>query len=364
MKALLKILILEDNDTDAELVQQLLQKEKLHCEFRLAINKETYLLALDQFYPDIILSDHSLPQFDSADALAIARQRFPGIPFIMVTGMVSEEFAASIIKLGADDYILKDRMARLPAVIIKTIERHRSEKEKQEAERKIIQSETHLRTIFENTSEGFLLLDRNAVIMAFNNKATAYTFFSRLQEFKIGQCIYNFIEDSRKEFVQEIIAKTLRGENIQYDRSYEMENGNIAWIDFSATPVIEAGQVKGICIAGRDITEKKIIEHAAEAIAFFLTPRVTEFSVIEEAIIGTGFDYWLGYDESHDSYDSKNFLQARLEVSGIKSESITNTIQKRVKEKKQQTIKSENLKLPAYVSVTEFASPKTYFGKK
>jgi hypothetical protein len=110
--------------------------------------------------------------------------------------------------------------------------------------------------------------------------------------------------------------------------------------------------------------EKKIIEHAAEAIAFLLTPRMTEFSVVEEATIGTGFDYWLGYDESHASYNPKNFLQARLEISGIKSESATNTVHKRVREKKQQTNKSERLKLPAYVSVTEFASPKTYFGKK
>ena len=128
----LKILILEDSDTDAAIVQHLLLKEKLQCEFVVAVNKETYQAALDQFQPDIILSDHSLPQFDSADALLLARQRFPGIPFIMVTGTASEEFAAGIIKLGADDYILKDRMARLPAVIIKTIQRRRSENERQE----------------------------------------------------------------------------------------------------------------------------------------------------------------------------------------------------------------------------------------
>jgi hypothetical protein len=110
--------------------------------------------------------------------------------------------------------------------------------------------------------------------------------------------------------------------------------------------------------------EKKIIEHGAEAIAFLLTPKVTPFSVIEEATIGTGFDYWLGYDESHTNYDPKNFLCARLEVSGIKSETVTNTISQRVKTKEKQTARSANLKLPAYVSVTEFASPKSYYGKK
>ncbi|MBI3139333.1 MAG: hypothetical protein HYZ15_12185 [Sphingobacteriales bacterium] len=110
--------------------------------------------------------------------------------------------------------------------------------------------------------------------------------------------------------------------------------------------------------------QKKFIEHGAETIAFMLTPQLTEFSVIEEATIGTGFDYWLGYDESHENYNPKNFMQARLEISGINSETSINTVEKRVKEKKKQTNKTAHLKLPAYVSVTEFASPKTYFGKK
>src|SRR5258705_13180124 len=109
MKESLKILMLEDNTIDAEIIQQLLVKEKLNCEFRLAIDKDTYLQALNEFHPAIILADHSLPQFTSEEAFAITRERFPGIPFIMVTGSVSEEYAADMIKMGVDDYILKDR---------------------------------------------------------------------------------------------------------------------------------------------------------------------------------------------------------------------------------------------------------------
>ncbi len=264
MEEPLKILLLEDSPMDAEVIQHLLLKEKLNCEFSLAMDKDAYLLALDEFHPNIILSDHALPQFNSIDALAIARQRFPGIPFIIVTGTLSEEFASDFIKLGADDYILKDRLARLPAIITTTIQRRKYEKEKWEAEQRIGQSETNLKAIFENTSEGFLLLDKNAVVMAFNNKAAAYSLFSKVKEFQVGLPVYDFIEESRKTFVQEIIAKVLNGESIQFDRSYKMKNGTTAWIDFSATPVIEAGQVKGVCITGRDITEKKIIEQERE----------------------------------------------------------------------------------------------------
>src|SRR6266496_2816703 len=108
----LKILLLEDSPSDAELIQRFLKKEKAHYEFRLAMTKESFLKALDDFSPDVILSDNSLPGFNSTEALKITRQRYLYVPFILVTGTVSEEFAATIIKSGADDYILKDRMAR------------------------------------------------------------------------------------------------------------------------------------------------------------------------------------------------------------------------------------------------------------
>ena len=72
---------------------------------------------MDSFAPDVIISDHKLPRFYSNQALQIARQKLPYVPFVLVTGTVSEEFAAGIIKEGADDYILKDRMTRLPGAI-------------------------------------------------------------------------------------------------------------------------------------------------------------------------------------------------------------------------------------------------------
>lgn len=109
---------------------------------------------------------------------------------------------------------------------------------------------------------------------------------------------------------------------------------------------------------------KKVTEHAAEAISFFLSRQLTNFTVLEEAVIGTGFDYWLGYDEKHSNYNPLNFMQARLEISGISKEAISNNIQKRVKEKKAQTNPTDTMKLPAYISVVEFASPKAYFGIK
>ena len=134
MEPALKILILEDSISDTDLIIRLLKKEDLHSEFRLAMNRTDFLLALEEFGPDLILSDNSLPQFDSSEALKIARHRLPDIPFILVTGTVSEEFAAGIIKSGADDYILKDRMIRLPAAIEAVFKQRKAEADRKEAE--------------------------------------------------------------------------------------------------------------------------------------------------------------------------------------------------------------------------------------
>jgi len=132
----LKILILEDSPYDAEEIMRRLElSAKFDCGFWLATDKATYLQALDEFCPSIILSDHSLPQFDSKEALTLARERFPDIPFIMVTGTISEEFAIDMMKAGVDDYILKDRMTRLPAAIMASVQKRVVETEKRKLEK-------------------------------------------------------------------------------------------------------------------------------------------------------------------------------------------------------------------------------------
>lgn len=149
----LKILMLEDSSTDAEIVQWQLRKEKMAFEFRLAMNKEDFLKDLDQYDPHVILADNSLPQFSASEALKMVRKKHPHTPFIMVTGSVSEEFAAGIIKLGADDYIIKDRPARLPAAIEAAIKQQSSRKEKQDALEEIRVSNERFQTLSRATKD-------------------------------------------------------------------------------------------------------------------------------------------------------------------------------------------------------------------
>ena len=174
MTAPLKILILEDSSTDAEMVQRLLKKNITAMDCHVAMDKQAYIEELDRFKPDVILSDNSLPQFNAAEALKIVRAQSL-TPFIMVTGAVSEEFAASIIKSGADDYVLKDRIARLPMAIEAALKQRQAEKEKEDALQKLAESEERYRTLIERVSDAFIAFDKDMRYTYVNKKAGELT---------------------------------------------------------------------------------------------------------------------------------------------------------------------------------------------
>jgi sigma-B regulation protein RsbU (phosphoserine phosphatase) len=126
----LNILLVEDNKGDVGLLKHVLKKAGINHELSIADSEAEFCNKLDNFKPDVILSDHSLPVFNSLEALKIVRGRGMDIPFILVTGTVSEEFAIQAMEAGADDYILKDRLARLPSSIEACFSRRKISREK------------------------------------------------------------------------------------------------------------------------------------------------------------------------------------------------------------------------------------------
>lgn len=140
MKNVLKILMLEDSIEDAEFIQMYLQRGGLKYDVTLVCNRDEFIEAIDRQTFDVILSDHRLPQFNSMEALRIRNNKIIFTPFLLVSGAVSEEYAVSIMKEGASDYILKDRLQRLPNAIIQAIEKQKTEQEKLKAEEELLKS--------------------------------------------------------------------------------------------------------------------------------------------------------------------------------------------------------------------------------
>jgi signal transduction histidine kinase len=121
MDKTLRILMLEDVADDAGLIERMLAKQKMNFVGKRVDTKEEFIETLQGFKPDLVLSDHVLPQFNSLEALSICQEAGLNIPFILVTGTVSEEFAVSCMKQGADDYVLKSNLIRLPSAILNAL---------------------------------------------------------------------------------------------------------------------------------------------------------------------------------------------------------------------------------------------------
>jgi CheY-like chemotaxis protein len=113
----LRVLHLEDNLADRELVADSLDTDGLNCEFTYSKIKESFQAALSEARFDVIISDHSLPSFSGLEALAIAKKLQPTTPFIFVSGSISERAAIANLNAGANDLVLKDHLEKLgPAI--------------------------------------------------------------------------------------------------------------------------------------------------------------------------------------------------------------------------------------------------------
>ena len=165
MKKELDILIIEDVIQDAEFIEAELREGGLRFRTRRICTREAFLAELQGPRPDIILSDFSLPEFDALAALQLLRKLNLDIPFILVTGTRSEEVAVECIREGADDYILKASLKRLPTSIKNALAKKSMERASLEAEAALRRSEEQYRLIAENTRDLISVVDNDGCFL-------------------------------------------------------------------------------------------------------------------------------------------------------------------------------------------------------
>ena len=134
MSEIIKILIAEDTPADAELCEREVRKILKSCQFQVVDERQAYVTALSEFQPDLILSDYSMPGFDGMAALKLAQEYAPEMPFIIVTGSVSEDVAAECMKAGAWDYIIKQHIRRLGPAVVSALDKKQTLITKSKAE--------------------------------------------------------------------------------------------------------------------------------------------------------------------------------------------------------------------------------------
>ena len=150
----LRLLVLEDSPGDSRLIGELLRSEGLDVSLDVVDTRAGFLQALTDGAYDVILADYRLPGFNGQDALLIARQTAPRTPFIVVSGMIGEETAVDLLKQGAADYVLKDRLGRLPFAVGRALDAAREQAAHQLAEEALRESEQRLALTLEATNDG------------------------------------------------------------------------------------------------------------------------------------------------------------------------------------------------------------------
>ena len=252
----IRILHLEDLPSDAELVERTLRKGKIAFEKLVVDNKISFEKALKEFLPDIILSDHTLPGFDSEQAFIIVKESGLNTPFILITGTMSEEFAVAVMKQGVYDYILKDHLERLPNAVLNAIEKNRIALQCEKAEEKLISSEVQYRRLFEAAQDGILILNADTGVIEnvnpFLEKRLGYSHaeFLGKQLWEIG--FYKDIQENKSDFLKLKKDGYIRYENLPL----KTKDGQSLWVEFVSN-VYDVNGKQVIQCNVRDITERK-----------------------------------------------------------------------------------------------------------
>lgn len=249
------LLHLEDSDTDAELIANVIKREWPACCISHVSHAADYRAAIEKGGIDLILSDYSLPGFDGLSALAIARAHCPATPFLFLSGTIGEERAVEALKRGAHDYVLKDRPHRLvPAIrqamaLVEETERSR-------------RAEAQLR-------EQALLLDRarDAIIATDLEHRIAYWNASaeRLYGWKAGEVFGHRLDEVGLGFDLERFAaaraQVLGSGEWRGDFRLRTKSGETVLVESTWSLVVENdGRPRSILAIDTDVTERKKLE--------------------------------------------------------------------------------------------------------
>ena len=227
-----RVLIVEDVPTDAELMEYELQNAGRAFSAKRVETRAAYIEALSTFLPDVILSDYSLPAFDGITALQLRLELAPDTPFIFVTGALGEELAIDLLKQGATDYVLKSRLSRLPVAVNRALreveERKERERTRAELERAEMQRRENERwVVLGQMASGIAHDIRNPI----NFVSLALDHISGKKQTDTDKATRKLIEDAHSELmrVNEMIQSVLEyGRTKTLNLQVENANGILA----------------------------------------------------------------------------------------------------------------------------------------
>jgi two-component system cell cycle sensor histidine kinase/response regulator CckA len=256
-----RILIVEDVATDAELAEREIRQALGSCVFQRVETRPAYLAALETFQPDLIISDYRMPHFDGLTALKLALERVPLTPLIILTGSVNEDTAVECMKTGATDYVIKESIKRLGQAVLRALEQKELRFERRRAQEALRESEERYRTLAEAAKDFIFIINPDDTFQYVNHSGAQF----------LGLQPQDLIGRSRSDFFPPAIAAQQR-RHIQkvfetgepgFDEIAIPTSQGEAWLNTSLVPLRDKeGRVSAVLGIARDITERRQAEEA------------------------------------------------------------------------------------------------------
>ena len=250
----LKILMLEDVPGDAEIVEYEIRKANIKFTSRRVDTKEDFVKGLEDFTPDLILSDYKLPSFDGISALKIAKEKCPDVPFIFVTGAMGEDLAVERLKEGAADYVLKDRLTRLVPAIERAMKEVENKAGVKKTENALRASAQKWHNTFDAINDSVCLLDMNRKILQCN-KAMANLFGMSFSNIIGRTCTCCELVHGTSEPIKD--CPMMRMKNSHKRETLDLSIGERHFVVTTDPLIDEAGNLTGGVHIFTDITERK-----------------------------------------------------------------------------------------------------------
>jgi|GEM_PF-1724766 len=260
MAETIRILILEDVASDAELMERELKKSGLVFVSKRVETEADFLQELKDFKPDVILSDYALPHFDGMRALQLACERVPFAPFIMVTGSINEQTAVNCIKSGATDYVLKDHLLRIGEAVKSALEIKRLELEKKRAEEELVNREEYFRSLIENMMDVITLLGADGTIQ-YESPSIERMLGYKPDEL-IGKNVFELIHPEDRLRVAGVFSEKVKepGSILTLELRFRHKDGSWRFLETVSKNLLDNPVVKAAVVNSRDITERKKME--------------------------------------------------------------------------------------------------------
>ncbi len=280
-KRSMKILFAEDSPEDHELALFNLHRGGLQFESKCVDSEPEFLAALRELQPDIVVSDYVMPSFDGMRALTLTRQFDPLMPFIVLTGSMNEDTAVACIKAGANDYVIKQHIARLPFSIAEALNHHDALAEEARSRKLLDESEARYRSIFKDSSTPMLIIDpETSAIIDSNLASTTLYGWTHEQLITMSASDINTMDPEKMKLQ---LHRAAEMDKDQFQFTHRCSDGSIIPVEVNTRPIIVADKVYLFAII-HDISRRVAAEKERDTLAARLSHYLSSSPTITYAI--------------------------------------------------------------------------------